>query len=121
MHRRLTDWVYPLVFALVGLAVAGDSRSFRESRIHPLITTMLIALFIRWEGFIVGNAAADSPAVIPALYAVPLMAMAVCIWVIAANKRLEIPTRWTERMQEFWTRQATRSIFRRRSASEGKP
>ncbi|WP_024586194.1 LPS export ABC transporter permease LptF [Aliihoeflea sp. 2WW] len=121
LHRRLTDWVYPLVFALVGLAVAGDSRSFRESRIHPLITTMLIALFIRWEGFIVGNAAADSPAVIPALYAVPLMAMAVCIWVIAANKRLEIPTRWTERMQDFWARQASRSIFRRRSASEGKP
>jgi lipopolysaccharide export system permease protein len=121
LHRRLTDWIYPLVFALVGLAVAGDSRSFRESRIHPLITTMLIALFIRWEGFIVGNAAADSPAFIAAMYAVPLIAMAVCIWVIATNKRLEIPTRWTERMQEFWTRRAVEPFLRRRSAPEGKP
>lgn len=120
LHRRLTDWIYPLVFALVGLAVAGDSRSFRESRIHPLITTMLIALFIRWEGFIVGNAAADSAAVIPAMYAVPLIAIAVCIWVIATNKRLEIPTRWTERMQEFWARRAADPLLRR-SASEGKP
>lgn len=121
LHRRLTDWIYPLVFALVGLAVAGDSRSFRESRIHPLITTMLIALFIRWEGFIVGNAAADSAAFIAAMYAVPLIAMVVCIWVIAANKRLEIPTRWTERMQEFWARRAVEPLLRRRSASEGKP
>lgn len=121
LHRRLTDWIYPLVFALVGLAVAGDSRSFRESRIHPLITTMLIALFIRWEGFIVGNAAADSAAFIAAMYAVPLIAMVVCIWVIAANKRLEIPTRWTERMQEFWARRAVEPLLRRGSASEGKP
>lgn len=125
LHRRLTDWIYPLVFALVGLAVAGDSRSFRESRIHPLITTMLIALFIRWEGFIVGNAAADSAAFIPAMYAVPLISIAVCTWVIATNKRLEIPTRWTERMQEFWARRtappALDSGPGSGTGSEGKP
>src|SRR5690606_30179378 len=87
LHRRFTDWIYPLVFALVGLAVAGDSRSFRESRIHPLLTTMMIALFIRWEGFIVGNAAGDNIALVPALYAVPLISIAVCAWVIMTNRR----------------------------------
>lgn len=119
LHRRLTDWIYPLVFALVGLAVAGDSRSFRESRVHPLITTMLIALFVRWEGFIVGNAAADNAALIPALYAVPLIAIAVCVWIIVTNKRLEMPTRWTERMQDAWTSLAAAPLFRRKAKPEG--
>ncbi|MFN3765973.1 MAG: LPS export ABC transporter permease LptF [Aliihoeflea sp.] len=121
LHRRLTDWSYPLVFALVGLAVAGDSRSFRESRIHPLITTMLIALFIRWEGFIAGNAAGDNLAFVPAMYAVPLISILVCVWVIAANKRLEIPTRWTERIQDFWAQRALKPVLRRRSGAEGEP
>lgn len=119
LHRRLTDWTYPLVFALIGLAVAGDSRSFRESRIHPLITTMLIALFIRWEGFIAGNAAGDNLAFVPTMYAVPLISMLVCIWVIATNKRLELPTRWTDRMQDFWTQRAMAPILRRRAKAEG--
>ncbi|MBL0933918.1 MAG: LPS export ABC transporter permease LptF [Rhizobiaceae bacterium] len=119
LHRRLTDWTYPLVFALIGLAVAGDSRSFRESRIHPLITTMLIALFIRWEGFIAGNAAGDSLAFVPTMYAVPLISMLVCVWVIATNKRLELPTRWTDRMQDFWTQRAMAPILRRRAKAEG--
>lgn len=118
LHRRLTDWAYPLVFALIGLAVAGDSRSFREARIHPLITTMLIALFIRWEGFIAGNAAGDNIAFVPTMYAVPLIAMLVCIWVIATNKRLELPTRWTDRLQEFWAQRALAPVLRRRSGAE---
>ncbi len=102
LHRRLTDWTYPIVFALIGLAVAGDSRSFRESRVHPLITSMLIALFIRWLGFIAGNAASDSRAFIPALYAVPLIESLICVWIISTNRRLDLPTRWTERLQETW-------------------
>lgn len=115
LHRRLTDWVYPIVFALVGLAVAGDSRSFRESRIHPLITTTLVALFIRWEGFIIGNAAGDNPAMVPVLYAVPAAAAAICIWVIATNRRLEIPIKWTEWLYDIWTQLLARASSPRRA------
>ena len=111
--------LFAIAFALIGLAVAGDSRSFREARIHPLITTMLIALFIRWEGFIAGNAAGDNLAFVPTMYAVPLIAMLVCIWVIATNKRLELPTRWTDRIQDFWTQRAMAPILRRRAKAEG--
>ena len=32
----------PIVFALIALAVAGDARSHREARIHPLITAIAI-------------------------------------------------------------------------------
>ena len=42
LHRRFTEWLYPLVFALIALAVAGDARSHREARINPLITAVTI-------------------------------------------------------------------------------
>ena len=38
MHRRLSEWLYPIAFALIALAVAGDARSHREARVNPLIT-----------------------------------------------------------------------------------
>ncbi len=61
LHRRLTEWLYPLVFALIALAVAGDARSHRESRINPLVTSITIALFVRWLGFFVTNQAQSNP------------------------------------------------------------
>ncbi|MET0170013.1 MAG: LptF/LptG family permease, partial [Aliihoeflea sp.] len=121
LHRRLSDWIYPIVFALVGLAVAGDSRSFRESRIHPLITTTIVALFIRWEGFIIGNAATDNAAFIPVMYAVPAIACAVCLWVIVTNRRLEIPIQWTERLYDIWTRVLARMSSPLRGRQESRP
>ncbi|TIU81017.1 MAG: LptF/LptG family permease, partial [Mesorhizobium sp.] len=38
VNQRFSEWSYSLVFALIALAVAGDARSHREARIHPLIT-----------------------------------------------------------------------------------
>jgi lipopolysaccharide export system permease protein len=96
MHRRLSDWLYPIVFALIGLAVASDARSFREARFHPLVTTMGFALIVRWAGFFVANEGAASARFVPAMYAVPLVAIAVLGWLIATNRRLEVPTSWAE-------------------------
>ena len=42
LHQRFTEWIYPIVFALIALAVAGDARSHREARINPLITAIAI-------------------------------------------------------------------------------
>ena len=46
LHRRFHRMALSLVFALIALAVAGDARSHREARIHPLITAITIALFV---------------------------------------------------------------------------
>src|SRR5690606_28136815 len=51
LAKRFSEWLYPITFALIALAVAGDARSHRESRIHPLITAVSIALLARWVGF----------------------------------------------------------------------
>lgn len=98
LHRRFSEWTYPLVFALIALAVAGDARSHREARINPLITAVTIALFVRWLGFFVTNQAQASAAFTPFVYAVPIAASAVAIWFIKTNRAMELPIAWAEWM-----------------------
>ena len=97
IHRRFSEWLYPLVFALVGLAVAGDSRSFREARIHPLLSTMTIALVFRWAGFYFNEALEKSAAYTAAVYLVPLGACAIAAFFIATNRVMELPMWVVER------------------------
>jgi len=56
LHGRLAGWTFPLVFALLGLAVAGDPRSHREARVSPLFTVLVLALLVRWLALVAGPA-----------------------------------------------------------------
>lgn len=104
LHARFSEWLFPLVFALVGLAVAGDSRSFREARIHPLLTTMTIATLIRWGGFFSTNQLATDRSYTIIVYAVPLAGIALAIFFIATNRVMELPMSVTERVAAGWSR-----------------
>lgn len=97
LHRRFSEWLYPMVFALIALAVAGDSRSFREARIHPLLTTMTLALVFRWAGFFASGKSEVSPAFVPVVYAVPIGASLLALYFIANNKQMELPASAIER------------------------
>lgn len=98
LHRRLTEWAYPIVFALIALAVAGDARSHREARVHPLLTSLLIALVVRWEGFFVSGKAQTDPTYSPFVYAVPILAALISIYFIRSNRTMELPTAWADRI-----------------------
>jgi lipopolysaccharide export system permease protein len=115
LHRRLSEWLYSVVFALVALAVAGDARSHRESRVNPLITSVIICLFVRWLGFFVTNQAQTAVWLTPAVYAVPIVTAAIAVWFICTNRAMELPISWIdwladrtrdmrERMSGFWSR-----------------
>lgn len=121
IHRRLTEWLYPLVFALIGLAVAGDSRSFREARIHPLLTTMTIAMAIRWLGFFLENRVAKEAIYTPALYAVPIGACLVAIFFMATNRVMELPTWITDRAATLFGEAARRATALRIALSGRRP
>ena len=120
IHRRFSEWLYPLVFALVGLAVAGDSRSFRESRIHPLLSTMTIALAFRWAGFFFNEKLEGSAAFTAAVYLVPLGACLLSIFFIATNRVMELPMSAVERMLALLKRIAGRAqaLWRRLTGSK---
>ncbi|MDX8481999.1 LPS export ABC transporter permease LptF [Mesorhizobium sp. VK24D] len=122
LNQRFTEWSYSLVFALIALAVAGDARSHREARIHPLITAIAIALFVRWLGFLAAGKADKVWYYAYMVYGVPIIASAVSIWFIASSRSMELPTAWADwmtnlasRVSEGWT--ALKLWLARRSTS----
>ncbi len=120
IHRRFSEWLYPMVFALVGLAVAGDSRSFRESRIHPLLSTMTIALAFRWAGFFFNEKLEGSAAFTASVYLVPLGACLMSTFFIATNRVMELPMSVVERGLAILKRLAGRvqAMWRRLTGSK---
>jgi len=114
-HQRLTEWIYPLVFALIALAVAGDARSHREARIHPMITALTIALFVRWVSFFAAGKAETDWLYVPFLYVVPFAAAAVSVWCLATNRTMELPVNWTDRVATLFRQAGERlTIYRLR-------
>ncbi|CCV12739.1 LPS export ABC transporter permease LptF [Mesorhizobium sp. STM 4661] len=104
LNQRFSEWSYSLVFALIALAVAGDARSHREARVHPLITAIAIALFVRWLGFFAAGKADKVPQYAYMVYGVPIVASAVSIWFIVSNRTMELPVAWADWMTNFASR-----------------
>jgi lipopolysaccharide export system permease protein len=92
LHRRLSDWMYPIAFALVSLVVAGSSRSHRQARVHPMIWGLMIAFAVRWTGFSVTNLTERSAAYIPGAYAVPIVTSLIAIYMLATNRQIKLPS-----------------------------
>ncbi|MBL0371240.1 LptF/LptG family permease [Rhizobium sp. KVB221] len=68
LHRRLTDWFFPVTFALISLAIAGSAHSHRERTIHPLIPALGVAFAVRWGAFFLANRIEASASAIVWLY-----------------------------------------------------
>ena len=125
LHRRLTEWLYPIVFALIALAVTGDARSHREARLNPLITAVTIALLVRWLGFFAANQTQNVAWFAPLVYAAPLGAAALAMWFIVTNRTMELPMSLAEKLLSLLRRLSDRLLFlrflpsRRRAAQEG--
>ena len=122
LNQRFSEWSYSLVFALIALAVAGDARSHREARIHPLITAIALALFVRWLGFFAAGKADKIPQYVYMVYGVPIVASAVATWFIVSNRTMELPVAWADWMTNFAGRisdgwGALKLRFARRGAS----
>ena len=111
LHRRFTEWAYPLVFALIALAVVGDARSFREARIHPMVTAIAIALFYRWLGFFLANRSQNEVWAGYAVYAVPIIPSILAIWFIRTHRPMELPIAWAEKLLLVLRRLADRLAF----------
>lgn len=104
LHRRFTEWLFPAIFGLIALVVSGDARSHREARVHPMITALLTALFVRWASFYASNNAEDSLYFIPVMYLIPIVTAALAIRYLGRNKSLDIPVTLGERLTDLRTR-----------------
>ena len=101
LHRRFTEWLFPAVFGLIALVVSGDARSHREARMHPMITALLTALFVRWASFYASNSAEESAYFIPIMYLIPLLTGGMAIHYLARNKSLDISATLGDRLMEL--------------------
>jgi lipopolysaccharide export system permease protein len=95
LHRRLSDWLFPIAFALVSLVVAGNTRSHRQARMHPMIYALILAFALRWAGFSVTNLTERNSAYVPAVYVVPVVTSAVAIFMLATNRQIHMPRLFT--------------------------
>lgn len=124
LHRRFTEWVYPIVFALIALAVIGNARSHREGRINPLVTAVLIALVARWCGYFAANQVQVTAWAWPIVYLVPLAFSAISVWFIATNRTMELPVALADRLISGLRKIGDRMMFMRpwrRGAESGGP
>ncbi|EJJ28016.1 LptF/LptG family permease [Rhizobium sp. CF142] len=110
LHRRLTDWTLPFVFALFSLAIAGDARSHREARMHPMIGALGLAFVLRWAAFYVANQIDKSTIYIPILYAIPIVTSLVSIIFLNMHKRLAMPLVVRNRTSTIWKRAQKRVL-----------
>ncbi len=72
LHRRLTEWSFPLVYALFALVISGDARAHRQARLHPVIAALAVAFALRWGSFYLGNRLEKSNELLVFFYALPL-------------------------------------------------
>ncbi|OJG00719.1 LPS export ABC transporter permease LptF [Pararhizobium antarcticum] len=100
LHRRFTEWTFPILFGLIALVVSSDARSHREARMHPMVRALLITLLLRWATFYAANNAEDSRMFIPLMYIIPLATAFITIRQLAGNRRLALPINWNDRLKD---------------------
>lgn len=108
LHRRLSDWLFPITFALLSLVVAGNTRSHRQTRVHPMVYALFLAFAIRWLGFSATNLVERHPLYAPLPYTVPLFFSLIAIYMLATNRHFSTPAFLSRGMSRL-----TRNLQRR--------
>ncbi|MBC8717755.1 LPS export ABC transporter permease LptF [Ochrobactrum sp. Marseille-Q0166] len=98
LHRRLTEWLYPVVFAMIALAFAGDSRSHREARVSASFSAISTALLIYWAGYFAADRADKDETYMVIMYLVPIGVILVASYTLGTGRRIGLPDKWTDRI-----------------------
>lgn len=117
LHRRFTEWTFPILFGLIALVVSSDARSHREARLHPMVRALLITLVLRWATFYAANNAEDSRIFIPLMYFIPLATGFITIRQLAGNRRLSMPVNWNDKLTNLLDR--LRGLWQPKPSSGG--
>lgn len=115
LHKRLSEWLFPFVYGLIAFAIAGDARSHREARLHPLISSLIIAFLLRWLSFSAANAAESQPQLALLVYALPLAAGGTAMTVIISGRKPHLPAFVRDHLLAVWRKVEARLPFRRHS------
>ncbi|MBB4241592.1 lipopolysaccharide export system permease protein [Rhizobium tropici] len=101
LHRRLNDWALPAIFALISLVIAGDARSHREARLHPMVSALGIAFALRWADFYAANQIDHSTKFIGVLYGINIIAALIAIVLLLRSRKMTMPVSIRNRLNSW--------------------
>ena len=91
LHSRLAVPLYVLVLALLPLAMLGQAHSARQRRGGITTFTALLGIGLIGLGLTLGQALPSSPALLPLVYAVPVLGFLIPLAVILSGRRIRLP------------------------------
>jgi lipopolysaccharide export system permease protein len=97
IHRRFSDWLYPLLFGLIAVYFGGTARSNREERLWSLGLAVLVALMFRGAGFFMVNNSGKSLVYAVLSYALPLSGILGFGLLVLFHKAPRIAQSWVDR------------------------
>jgi lipopolysaccharide export system permease protein len=118
LHRRLSDWILPIVFALISLVIAGSARSSRRARLHPMVAALSLCFLIRWLSFYLTNLTKYDASMIPLVYGIPLAFGFGAAFLLATNRKPKMPGFITS-LTHHWVSKAQQRIAKIGSGSKG--
>ncbi|WOC15113.1 LPS export ABC transporter permease LptF [Pseudochrobactrum sp. MP213Fo] len=120
LHKRLTNWLYPLVFAMIALVLAGDARSHREARVSASFSAISLSLLVYWGGYFVSDRAEKDANYIVIMYLIPFGVIALCLYALFSGRSLSLPSSWSDKIEdrtESFTKRI-RAIYERLSGKK---
>lgn len=115
LHRRMSTWAMPLVFALISLVICGNSRSHREARLHPMASSLTIALGLYWLSNYTVKLAEGDAVFVPLVYAVPLIGGGVAAFLLFTGRQPRLPRAVRRVAAQLW--KTISGYFPRRESS----
>lgn len=85
IHERLSNPLYPILFALIAVAALGPARTTRQSRTQIVIMGFVIAATLRVCGLAATNLLTLHPWAVILVYGVPVSAIILTIWIAHAR------------------------------------
>jgi lipopolysaccharide export system permease protein len=105
LYKRLTDWMYPIVFALISLAAAADSRSHREARISASFTAITLCLIVFWLGYSTGQSTDKNASMLPLLFAFPILGALSATYALVTNRQIGVPVKLSNWFKDIFALQ----------------
>jgi lipopolysaccharide export system permease protein len=93
LHDRLSNPLYPIVFALLAVALLGTARTTRESRWAQILVVCALALIVRISGLAATNLLTLQAWAAVLVYAIPLGAILIAGWAAQVRMAPEFRTR----------------------------
>ncbi|KQT88404.1 LptF/LptG family permease [Aurantimonas sp. Leaf443] len=92
LAQRMTDWLYPIAFALWSLVVAGHARTNRQGPGIAMALGLTGALVLKALGFVSTSLIGESARYVPLTYLLPLSAIALnCVLIARDVNPAELP------------------------------